>query len=75
MVQTLNVTNGANQGQNNKTHTSYPNIGNVTALMTLPNNANPCRQFRFYHTRHYDFSILMNETEDLYLLLQFYRRG
>lgn len=41
-----NVTNGANQGQNNKTHTSYPNIGNVTTFQwTLPNNANPYHQF------------------------------
>lgn len=51
-----NVTNGANQGQNNKTHTSYPNIGNVTVFQwTLPNNVNPYLNFSGTVTMTFQF--------------------
>lgn len=42
-----NVNNGANVGQNNKYHSTYPNIGNVTEFQwnCVSTNLNPYHQF------------------------------
>ena len=51
-----NTNNGANQGQANKTHSSYPNIGNVTIFnWTLPNNSNPYYNFSGTVTMTFQF--------------------
>ena len=51
-----NVTNGANQGQYNKLHQSFPNIGNVTVFTwTLPNVANPYLNFSGTVTMDFQF--------------------